>query len=280
MNCIQTVNQLRAKITSWRKEGNKIVLVPTMGNLHSGHLSLVDLAKAINGKVIVSIFVNPTQFVAGEDFDTYPRTLDEDLLHLKEHEIDLVFNPDYKEIYPDELDEHTRVTVPGLDGVFCGQFRPGHFTGVATVVIKFLNIVQPDYAVFGEKDYQQLLVIKKLVRDLALPVDIMSGPTVREKDGLAMSSRNRYLTPDQRKIAPSMYNTLKKIAGLIEQGDHNFKKLEDIGKQDLIQAGFRCEYFNIQDGDNLGPPVNENIVVICAAWLGQARLIDNLIIKH
>lgn len=280
MNCIQTVSQFRSKIKSWKEEGNKIVLVPTMGNLHAGHLSLVKLAKAIKGKVIVSIFVNPTQFVAGEDFDTYPRTLDEDLIHLKKHKVDLVFNPDYKEIYPDEPGEHTRVTVPVLDGVFCGQFRPGHFTGVATVVTKFLNIVQPDYAVFGEKDYQQLLVIKKLVRDLALPVEIISGPTVREMDGLAMSSRNQYLTTEQRKIAPVMYNTIRKIADLIEQGDRNFEMLEDRGKQDLNQAGFRCEYFNIQDGDNLGPPGEENLVVICAAWLGQARLIDNLIIRR
>ena len=280
MKCTDKIISLREQVNHWKSQGDPVILVPTMGNLHSGHLSLVEYAGARKGKVIVSIFVNPIQFVQGEDYENYPRTLKSDLELLERQEVDLVFNPAVDEIYPGGLEMQTRVTVTPLDGIFCGKFRPGHFTGVATVVTKLFNLVQPDVAIFGEKDYQQLLVIKKLVSDLAIPVEILSVPTVREPDGLAMSSRNHYLTPEQRKTASLMYRQLNRVADSILDGETEFNRLQDEATAVLENAGFRPEYFGVQDAETLGPPQEGDIIVLVAAWLGQARLIDNILIRR
>jgi pantoate--beta-alanine ligase len=251
-----------------------------MGNLHAGHLSLVEQARKVADKVVTSIFVNPTQFVEGEDFEEYPRTLDADLSRLAELETDLVFNPDLREIYPTGLEQQTKVLVPSLDNKFCGKFRPGHFTGVATVVTKLFNIVQPDIAVFGEKDYQQLLVIKCLVDDLCIPVKVIGAPTIREEDGLALSSRNVYLTEEEREIAPVLYKTLSAIAGSILEDKNGYAALEEKALSHLSQAGFKPEYLIICNADDLCEPGDGDLVVLAAAWLGRARLIDNVIIRR
>ena len=280
MQCHKKIADLRIKVSEWRNAGYKIALVPTMGNLHAGHLSLVEQAKRIADKTIVSIFVNPTQFVQGEDYEDYPSTLQTDLTRLEELNADLVFIPTVEEVYPAGDDEKTWVTVSHLDNIFCGKFRPGHFTGVATVVVKLFNIVGPDIAVFGEKDYQQLLVIKKLVADLNFPIEIISGPTVREPDGLALSSRNVYLNGEERQLAPTLYKTMIEVVDRINQGDQDYVKLEKWACTSLNQAGFKTEYFNICNIDDLGKPGVGNLVILAATWLGRARLIDNMIVAH
>ena len=264
----------------WREKGQSVALVPTMGNLHTGHLQLVKQAKELADKVIVSIFVNPTQFVEGEDFDTYPRTIEEDIENLKTIRPDLIFIPDVDEIYPAGSNIETKVVVPELDSIFCGAFRPGHFTGVATVVSKLLNMVQPDIAIFGNKDYQQLLVIKKLVTDLCMPVEIMGAETVREASGLALSSRNRYLTEDEKEIAAEIYQTLTKISDVIKSGGDDLHQIEADAVDYLEDKGFKTEYLSIRDAENLGEPSDRDLVVLVAAWLGKARLIDNIQIKR
>ena len=280
MLCIDNIEELREQIHQWRGQGQEIALVPTMGNLHTGHISLVEKAKQVADQVVVSIFVNPTQFVDGEDYENYPRTLAADLSQLESVAVDLVFNPRLDEIYPEGSNEQTLVTIPYLENILCGEFRPGHFAGVALVVTKLLNIVEPDFAVFGEKDFQQLLVIKYLVRDLCLPVKILSGPTIREDDGLAISSRNSYLSTQERKIAPLMYKILLGIESSINDGDHDFQILETRAFNELNQSGFRTDYLKIRDAGNLGEPKNGDLVILVAAWLGKARLIDNIIIRR
>ena len=271
---------LRNTMRDWREKGQSVALVPTMGNLHTGHLQLVKQAKELADKVIVSIFVNPTQFVEGEDFDTYPRTIEEDIENLKTIRPDLIFIPDVDEIYPAGSNIETKVVVPELDSIFCGAFRPGHFTGVATVVSKLLNMVQPDIAIFGNKDYQQLLVIKKLVTDLCIPVEIMGAETVREASGLALSSRNRYLTEDEKEIAAEIYQTLTKISDVIKSGGDDLHQIEADAVDYLEDKGFKTEYLSIRDAENLGEPSDRDLVVLVAAWLGKARLIDNIQIKR
>ncbi len=280
MQCLGKIADLREKIREWRIQQLKTALVPTMGNLHAGHLSLVEQAKTVADKTIVSIFVNPTQFVQGEDYEEYPRTLDKDLSSLDILGTDLVFKPEVNEIYPAGLDEKTTVTVTELDNIFCGAFRPGHFAGVAKVVVKLFNMVQPDMAFFGEKDYQQLLVIKKLVDDLCMPISVIGLPTIREADGLAMSSRNVYLRDDERKVAPLLYKTLNGIAEELNRGEQNYTALEEQANQTLEQAGFKMEYLKIRNASDLGEPAGSELVVLTAAWLGDARLIDNIIIKR
>jgi len=270
---------LRSYVRDWHQQGQSIALVPTMGNLHTGHLQLVKQAKELADKAVVSIFVNPTQFVAGEDFDTYPRTIDKDLENLKAINPDLIFIPDIEEVYPTGLELDTQVVVPELDSIFCGAFRPGHFTGVATVVSKLLNMVQSDIALFGNKDYQQLLVIKKLVTDLCIPVEIIGAETVREASGLALSSRNRYLTQQEREIAVELYQTLSKISDAVKGGHDDFHQLEADAIDYLEDKGFKTEYLSIRNAENLGEPTAGNLVVLVAAWLGKARLIDNIQIK-
>lgn len=267
-------------INDWHQQGQSVALVPTMGNLHAGHLQLVKQAKDLADRVVVSIFVNPTQFVAGEDFDTYPRTIEEDLENLKAISPDLIFIPDIDEVYPAGLELDTQVVVPELDSIFCGAFRPGHFTGVATVVSKLLNMVQPDIAIFGNKDYQQLLVIKKLVTDLCIPVEIIGAETVREANGLALSSRNRYLTQQEEEIAVELYQTLLNISDAVKGGSDDFYQLEADAIDYLEDKGFRIDYLSIRNAENLGEPTEGNLVVLAAAWLGKARLIDNIQIRR
>ena len=280
MQQITKVKALRSCVRDWHQQGQSVALVPTMGNLHVGHLQLVKQAKKIANKVVVSIFVNPTQFVAGEDFDTYPRTIKDDVAHLGDIEPDLIFIPEIDEVYPAGLEGETQVIVPELDSIFCGAFRPGHFTGVATVVSKLLNMVQPDIALFGNKDYQQLLVIKRLVKDLCIPVEIVGVETVREESGLALSSRNRYLNQQEKMVAAELHQALSGIAEAVKAGVDDYQQLEANAVKHLEKKGFKTEYLSIRNASNLGEPTEEELVVLAAAWLGKARLIDNIQIKR
>ncbi|HIF50100.1 MAG TPA: pantoate--beta-alanine ligase [Thiotrichaceae bacterium] len=278
MEQIRSIRSLREQLVSVRRSGKKIALVPTMGNLHEGHLSLVKQVQKCADYVVVSIFVNPTQFVEGEDFGNYPRTLESDLIKLENLNVDLVFMPDGNEIYPEGNNVIAEVTVSELESIYCGEFRPGHFKGVATVVTKLFNIVQPDLAIFGKKDYQQLLVIRSLVENLNLPIEIMGSATMREEDGLAMSSRNQYLTESERQQAPILYKCISEMASAIKNGESDYEKLEKAAVSSLKKAGFKPEYLSICDSETLKVAKNQKIVIIAAAWLGKARLIDNIVV--
>lgn len=257
----------------------RVALVPTMGNLHAGHLSLVRAARERADSVVVSVFVNPMQFGPGEDYAEYPRTLEEDAAALAGEGVDLVFAPESGQMYPSG-DPATRVTVTGLSEILCGEDRPGHFEGVATVVAMLLNLVTPDLAVFGEKDYQQLAVIRRMAAELHLPVEIVGAPTVREADGLAMSSRNQYLSMDERAMAPVLYAALCEAAERLRAGDRDYAGIETEGRQRLAAAGFRPDYFAVRAAD-LGPPkpAARELRVLAAGRLGRARLIDNLAVR-
>ena len=276
MEQLKTINALRECLAVKTKAEIKIALVPTMGNLHKGHLALVKKAQSLADYVVVSIFVNPTQFVVGEDFENYPRTLERDLDYLMHLNVDLVFIPNILEIYPNNVQITTEVIVPELDTIYCGEYRPGHFKGVATVVCKLFNIIQPDIAVFGEKDYQQLLVIRSLVKNLNLPIRIYSVPTFRETDGLAVSSRNKYLSLSERQIAPLLFKAIIDVADSIKRGESDYENLEKNSISSLMTAGFRPEYFSVCDSRTLKKPVNQELVIMASAWLGKARLIDNI----
>jgi pantoate--beta-alanine ligase len=278
METISEVERLRQSIGSWRRAGEKIALVPTMGNLHEGHLALVDAAKDRCDRTVVSIFVNPMQFGEGEDFESYPRTLEEDKQKLQQAGVDLLFAPSASTVYPQGNQAQTRVEVPKISDILCGASRPGHFVGVATIVCKLFNYVQPDIAVFGEKDYQQLMVIRRMVTDLAIPVEIIGLPTVREADGLAKSSRNGYLTPEERNRAPKLYETLMITARSLKDGERNYALLEENGIDLLRSAGFQPDYFTIRKADDLTLPAQgeQDLVILVAAYLGTTRLIDNL----
>ena len=275
MRQVDTVTALRACLRDWR--GERIALVPTMGNLHEGHLRLVDTAREHGDRVVVSIFVNPLQFGPGEDYERYPRTLEEDQAKLEARGADLLFAPPVDEIYRRPLAESTFVEVPEITTILCGASRPGHFRGVTTVVAKLFNLVQPDVAVFGEKDYQQLQVIRRMVADLDFPVEIVGVPIVREADGLALSSRNAYLSPQERVRAPQLYCSLCEVRDAIVAGERDFTALCRRQWERLRQAGFRPDYFEIRRAD-LGEagPDDRPLVILAAAWLGQTRLIDNL----
>jgi len=278
MQTVETIPQLRKQITAWRQAGERIALVPTMGNLHVGHLELVQQARQQADRVVVSIFVNPLQFGAGEDFDSYPRTLEADAAQLEQANADLLFAPPVDEVYPRPQTEQATVTVPGLSDILCGASRPGHFSGVATVVCKLFNMVQPDLALFGEKDFQQLLVIRRMTEDLCLPVEIQGVPTVREVDGLARSSRNGYLTSEERIRAPALYRVLCETAEAMRLGDSDYARLEAAANEQLATAGFGPDYFSIRRASDLGLPEagEKDLVILAAAQLGKARLIDNL----
>ncbi len=275
---LSTIAALRDQVATWRKRGERIGFVPTMGNLHGGHLSLVDEARRLSDRVVVSIFVNPTQFTPGEDYQSYPRTWAADCQALREHDTDAVFAPSVEAIYPDGPTLRTRVEVPELNDILCGASRPGHFTGVATVVAKLLNIVQPDLAVFGLKDYQQLMVIRRMVSDLSLPVEIVGGPIAREASGLAMSSRNVYLTAEQREVAPTLYATLCRLAERLRAGEHDLPTLVADGLGAISSAGLKPDYLEIRRAQDLAPagPGDCELVIPVAAYLGRARLIDNI----
>ena len=269
---------LRAQVAEWRRNGERIGFVPTMGNLHGGHLRLVDEARSRSDRVVVSIFVNPTQFGPGEDYANYPRTDAADRQALQAHATDCLFAPDVETLYPDGPALRTYVAVPELNDILCGASRPGHFIGVATVVTKLLNLVQPDLAVFGLKDYQQLLVIRRLVRDLLLPVEIVGGGIAREPDGLAMSSRNAYLGDAERRRAPTLYHTLQGLAARLEAGETDYPALCAEGRRQLSAAGLQPDYLEIRRAEDLGvaSPDDHNLVIPAAAYLGRARLIDNI----
>jgi len=251
-----------------------------MGNLHAGHLSLVELAREHAERVVVSIFVNPTQFGEGEDFDDYPRTLELDKRKLKASGADLIFAPDVETMYPFGLEYATRVSVPHLTANFCGASRPGHFDGVTTVVARLFALVQPDAAIFGQKDYQQQLVIRHMTEDLNLPIKIVTGATVREDDGLAMSSRNSYLSKEERATAPELYATLSHVGKELQNGRRNFPDLEAEAEKRLTASGFDVDYFAIRRAINLEIPDRDcdDLVVLAAARLGKARLIDNIVV--
>lgn len=277
MLTVHGVTELRDQVRRWRLAGERIALVPTMGNLHAGHLQLVEQAHARAKRAVVSIFVNPLQFGPGEDYQSYPRTLEADQARLQAVRADLLFAPAVEEMYARGRDQITRVDVPGLSAILDGEFRPGHFSGVATVVLKLLNIVQPDVALFGEKDYQQLLIVRRLVADLSLPVEIVGVPTVREADGLAMSSRNQYLTPAERQQAPLLFRTLGETAAALRNGRRDFSRLEAEAVQKLSPP-LQPDYVSIRAAHTLAAADanTRDFVVLAAAWLGKARLIDNI----
>ncbi|MBT2340870.1 MULTISPECIES: pantoate--beta-alanine ligase [Pseudomonas] len=278
MNTVKTVRELRAAVARARGEGKRIAFVPTMGNLHSGHVALVTKATQRADFVVTSIFVNPLQFGAGEDLDKYPRTLAADQEKLLQAGCHLLFAPSVEEMYPDGMAGQTRVSVPQLSEGLCGASRPGHFEGVATVVSKLFNMVQPDIAVFGQKDFQQLAVIRALVHDLNMPIQIIGEPTVRADDGLALSSRNGFLSPEQRAIAPVVYRGLSQIAEAIRQGQCDYPALVAGQLQQLEAAGLRPDYLEIRHARTLRPaaPEDRDLVILVAAFLGTTRLIDNL----
>jgi pantoate--beta-alanine ligase len=281
MQIIARPDELRSRVAQWRRSGERVAFVPTMGNLHAGHGNLARQAALSADRIIVSIFVNPLQFGPNEDFAAYPRTPDEDRRLLEQLQVDLLFVPEVEDMYPRGQVATARVQVPDLDSILCGAFRPGHFTGVATIVTKLLNLVQPDVALFGEKDFQQLMIIRRAATDLCMPVEIMGVPTMREPDGLAMSSRNRYLTPEQRALSPRIFQELGKARDALETGSRDFARLEQAGFSALQQAGFRPDYFSILDAATLGPPETaaDGLVVLTAARIGRARLIDNVVWK-
>ena len=273
---VRTVSDLRSHLAKWRKTSDSVALVPTMGALHQGHLSLVVLAKTKCDHVVASIFVNPMQFGPREDFETYPRDEASDLDKLAKAGADLVFIPDTAEMYPQDFSTHVKVS--DLTEDLCGAARPNHFEGVATVVAKLLLQCTPDIAIFGEKDYQQLLVIRRLVRDLNMQVEIVGGPIVRESDGLALSSRNAYLSAEQRKTAPLLYKTIHDVAAVLAQGE-GADAAAEAGRFKLEAAGFRVDYVAVRDPDTLKPlsgPVKPGTRVLAAAYLGKTRLIDNV----
>ena len=281
MLIIETLPLLRQQIRRLRMEGKRVALVPTMGNLHDGHMKLVDEAKARADVVVVSIFVNPMQFDRPEDLARYPRTLQEDCEKLNKRKVDLVFAPSVKEIYPNGTETHTYVDVPGLSTMLEGASRPGHFRGVSTIVSKLFNLVQPDIACFGEKDFQQLALIRKMVADMGFDIEIVGVPIMRAKDGLALSSRNGYLTAEQRKIAPGLYKVLSSIADKLQAGERDLDEIIAIAGQELNEKGFRADDIQIRHADTL-LEVSENskrAVILVAAWLGDARLIDNKIVE-
>ena len=278
MQTVHTIAELRAAVSGWRRAGERVALVPTMGNLHQGHIYLVERAREQAPRTVATIFVNPTQFGPKEDFAGYPRTLAEDSRQLQAAGLDLLFAPSVAEMYPRPLESMTQVSVPELSGILCGASRPIHFRGVATVVSKLFNMAQPNVALFGEKDWQQLMVIRRLVTDLDFPIEIIGVPTVRESDGLAMSSRNGYLTLDERAIAPALYATLLASARRLRAGARDYEQIAIDANARLAAAGFRPDYFAIRRADDLQPPDKDeqNLRILAAAWLGRARLIDNI----
>ncbi len=271
---------LREQIGQWHREGRAIAFVPTMGNLHQGHLTLVEEARRHGDKVVVSIFVNPLQFDKAEDLANYPRTLEQDCAALEAAGVDLVFTPTPEIMYPQGLASQTFVEVPGISSLLEGALRPGHFRGVSTVVTKLFNLVQPNVACFGEKDYQQLALIRKMVADMAMPIEIVGVPTVRAEDGLALSSRNGYLTAAERAIAPELARTMNWIAEQIETGNSHLPSLVAQASQRLDNAGFRTDAIDIVDAGTLGSASAESqrLVILMAAYLGKARLIDNRVV--
>lgn len=277
MLIIETLPMLRREIRRWRQDGKRIALVPTMGNLHDGHMTLVDEAREQADIVVVSIFVNPMQFERPDDLARYPRTLQEDCEKLNRRKVDLVFSPAPTDVYPKGLSEQTFVDVPGLSSLLEGASRPGHFRGVSTIVSKLFNLVQPDMAFFGEKDYQQLALIRKMVADMGYDISIIGVPTVRAKDGLALSSRNGYLTAEERKLAPVLSKVMNSMAERLSNGERHVDEIVADANAALAVKGLQPDGVAICDADTLLPlnVDSQRAVILMAAWLGKARLIDN-----
>jgi pantoate--beta-alanine ligase len=278
LEIVTSVEELRRRVAQWRATGARIAFVPTMGNLHEGHMSLIGKARAVAERVVASIFVNPLQFGPDEDYQEYPRTLEVDGAMLERAGVHLLFAPSVAEMYPRGEEAATRVVVPELSDILCGAHRPGHFGGMATVVCKLLNMVGADAAVFGEKDYQQLMIVRRMVDDLRIPTRVLGAPTFREADGLAMSSRNRYLTPRERQSAPALHRALIAAAEALRAGRRDYAAIGADGTRALEAGGFRPNYFEVRQAQDLHPPQSgcRNFVVLAAAWLGKARLIDNV----
>lgn len=278
MKTLNTIAELRQTLASERQQGHSISFVPTMGNLHEGHMALVKHAKQASDCVVASIFVNPMQFSQNEDLDAYPKTLEADQKLLEDRGVKYLFAPTAREMYPQGVS--TQVQIPVLSNLYCGASRPGHFTGVATICAKLFNIVQPDIAVFGEKDFQQLTIIRHMVRDLCIPVKIIGVQTGRAADGLALSSRNGYLSSNERQIAPALYQTLSEAAAAIKAGERNYAKVEANAREQLSKAGFKPDYFHVVNRETLDTATfaDQDIIILAAAQLGKARLIDNLFI--
>lgn len=276
MHIVNTISELRQTVGAWRSSGQRIALVPTMGNLHSGHLALVNEAKNQADRVVVSIFVNPTQFGAGEDFETYPRTEDEDQQKLNACDADLLFQPAVSTVYAQ--DAKTLVSVTGLSEKYCGASRPGHFDGVATIVCKLFNMVQPDIALFGLKDFQQLTIIRAMVRDLNIPIEIVGVETIREASGLAMSSRNGYLTAEEKIVAAKLYQSLRIAHDAILVGQQSYQEIERNALLFLQESGFQPDYFNVCRTSDLKKADTDDVelVLLTAARLSKTRLIDNI----
>lgn len=282
MQIVSDISSLRQLVASYRRDGSSIGFVPTMGNLHDGHLKLVKRAKAHNDIVIVSIFVNPMQFGANEDLDAYPRTIEADQAKLIENGVDALFLPSVSDMYPSGLQAQTFVEVPGISDVLCGASRPGHFRGVATVVSKLFNMVQPDDAFFGEKDFQQLQVIRTMVKDLSMAVNVHGVPTERESSGLAMSSRNGYLSEKEKDTARSLYKEMQQAKALIEEGQLSFADIEKSMVENLEACGFKNDYVRIVNATTLRPATSadKHIAIVAALFMGSTRLIDNLHIER
>jgi pantoate--beta-alanine ligase len=281
MHRVHTVAELHATLQPWRAARESIAFVPTMGNLHAGHVSLVERARELGECVVVSLFVNPLQFGPSEDFDKYPRTLETDCALLQRAGVDVVFAPGVKDLYPGGYPPATTVSVGGpLTEILCAPFRPGHFTGVATIVSILFNVVAPDVAVFGEKDYQQLAVIRRMVADLGLSIRVVGAPTLRDPDGLALSSRNQYLSADERKRAAKVHETLQWVAAQLAEGRRDFAQLSQQAQARLVKAKFNPQYVDIRTSDLDAPGEGtKDFVVLTAAYLGTTRLIDNVSVR-
>ena len=278
MRTVGDTRSLRAVVQAWKKEGQRVGFVPTMGNLHAGHFSLIELARRYADRVVASVFVNPTQFGPTEDFMRYPRTLAEDSVGLVEHNCDLLFAPSVEVMYPFGPEHAVRINVPEIGGTLEGAHRPGHFDGVAAVVAKLFAMVEPDVAVFGQKDWQQLLVVRRLVRELAFPLEVVAGPIIRDDDGLALSSRNRYLDAHQRTRAPELHATLEWMRESFVEG-HARAAIEGAATRRLERAGFRPDYAVVRRAEDLAVPAEgerSGLMALVAAKLGDTRLIDNL----
>lgn len=278
MQIFHHIASLRQALADQRKQGKRIGFVPTMGNLHNAHLALVKQAGEHADVTVASIFVNRLQFGLNEDWDKYPRTLEADIAKLRSVDCDYLFCPKEQEIYPNGMDTQTRVIVPTMANILCGASRPGHFEGVTTVVTKLFNIVQPDIAVFGLKDYQQLAIIRRMVQDLCIPVTILAGDIVRESDGLAMSSRNSYITPAERPQVNQLYHTLSWMAERIRAGERDFAALEQQARQKIEAVGFRPDYITVSNSRTLEPAAHDDleITILGAIYTQGARLIDNV----
>lgn len=272
-----TVGRLRAEVAGLRAGGRRIAFVPTMGNLHAGHRRLMEEARRHADAVVVSIYVNPLQFGPKEDLASYPRTPAEDRALLERVNVDVLFAPQDRDIYPRGREHHTQVEVPHLGEILCGAFRPGHFRGVTTVVARLLNLVAPDVALFGKKDYQQLLIISLMTADLGMPIEIVGVDTVREPDGLALSSRNNYLSPDERCTAPRLYRSLEQVRRRVQEGVP-ITAAESEAMSELQNAGFQPDYVSVRRRRDLAEPesADKSLIVLAAARLGRTRLIDNL----